>query len=241
MKTIIAFVFLLSLKYSAFAQTEFTLNDDLTYAVIKDTDGFVNIRKAPNSSSPIVGKIYKNNIFSCETNKTNWWKVLQIRYDDHHKSNWLEGYIYNDRVLLLSTWKKISRKNVYPDSCVLKNDSLIVSVRKTSFNPGKHKLLKKSHELLLIDGKGFWGTDGEIPKESIFKLKIIKNGKSIIIPNDSYNDLYEPHLETLSISYGPKNAIYLSMSNSDGAGGYTIIWVFKDNKYYTRYIDDSEE
>ncbi|BAU53944.1 SH3 domain-containing protein [Mucilaginibacter gotjawali] len=239
MRKIFLLILLSGLKYVAFAQTEFTLGDDLTYAVIKDTDGYVNIRKSPNTSSPIVGKIYKYNVFNCEVNKTNWWKVLQVQYDNHHKSSWLEGYIYNNRVTLLSTWKKINRKNIHPDNCVLKTDSLIVSVKKKSFNPAKHKLLKAKQELELIDGKGFWGTDGEIPKKSISKLMVVKNGKSIIIPAGAFNDLYEPNFETLSVCYGPENTIYVSMSNSDGAGAYGIVWIFKDYKYYTRYIDDS--
>lgn len=239
MKTIIAFIFLLSLRFSAYAQTEFILSDDLTYAVIKDSDGFVNIRKAPNTSSPIVGKIYKYNIFGCETNKTNWWKVLQVQNDNHHKSNWLEGYIHKSRVSLLSGWKKINKKNVHKDSCVFKNDSLKVAVKKATFNSRKHKLSYNKTELSLIDGKVFWGTDGEVPKEVITSLKIIKNGQLIFIPTNAFNDLYEPRLETLSICHGPKNTTYISMSDSDGAGAYTIIWIFKDDKYYTRYIDDS--
>lgn len=241
MRKLFLLISLLSLQYAAFAQTEFTLGDDLTYAVIKDTDGYVNIRKAPNTSSAIVGKIYKYNVFDCEINKTNWWKVLQVQYDNHHKSSWLEGYIYSNRVTLLSNWKKINKKNVYPGSCVLKTDSLIISVTKKSFNPGGHKLTKSGQELYFIDGKVFWGTDGPIPQKSISKLMLVKNGKSICIPTDAFNDLYEPNLETLSVCYGPENTLYISMNNSDGAGAYSIVWAFKDYKYYSRYIDDSEE
>ena len=112
-------------------------------------------------------------------------------------------------------------------------------VKKKVFNPNKHKVLKKSEDLLLIDNKGFWGTDGELPKESISGLTLTINNKPVHIPNNAFNDLFEPRLKTLSICYGPENTLYISMSNSDGAGAYTIIWIFKDNKYYSRYIDDS--
>jgi hypothetical protein len=239
MKAIFVFIILWGLCFGAKAQSSFFSGDDLNYAVIKDTDKYVNIREDPNSHSAILGRINKYNVFSCQTNKSNWWKVLCIEYDSNHKPFWLQGFIHKSRVSFLTKWMTIKKENVYNDSCVFKNDDLIAVVKKTSFISNKHKIIKKSQDLLLIDGKGFWGTDGEIPKSSISKLRLIIKGKSIIIPNNAFNDLYEPRFKTLSICFGPENTIYVSMSNSDGAGAYTIIWIFKDNKYFSRYIDDS--
>jgi hypothetical protein len=129
MKRVILILCLLGLKFSANAQQEFNFDDDLEYATINDPDGFANLRKAPNSNAEIVGKVYKYNIFSCESTKTNWWKVLCIQPDNHTKSYWLEGYIYKSRVLLLSDWKGINKRG-----------GLAVIVKKTPFNPQKHKL-----------------------------------------------------------------------------------------------------
>jgi hypothetical protein len=241
MKTLIPILGILSIGFSARAQSQFTVSDNLTYAVIKDPDGYVNVRKDANINAPIAGKINNYSIFSCEPNdKSNWWKVIQV--DEHDKSYWLEGYIYKDRVSLLPAhWKSVNKKSIHADSCVLKTDSATIIIRETAFNPKKHKLLFESKELIHIDGKLFWGTDGEIPKVRISVIKVSKNNLAISIPESAFNDLYEPHLQTLSATTGPGNTFYVMMSNSDGAGGYSVIWIFKDGKYLNRYIDDSED
>lgn len=228
---------------TALAQSQFTIGDNLTYAVIKDPDGFVNIHKTPSTQSKVIGKIYDNSVFSCEPNGTNWWKVLKINEND--RSDWLEGYIYKDRISLLPDhWYSINKKHIHVDSCVLKTDSTIIAIKRGTFNPQKHKLLYSNRGgggdyLEKIDGRHVWGTDGDLPRKSITSIKVTKNGIDIIIPRNEFSDLYEPNFETLSICKGPGNTFYIKMDNSDGAGGYTIIWVFKDNKYYGRYIDNS--
>lgn len=240
MKSIILVLFLFGIGFVANAQSQLTFNDDhLQYAIIKDSDGFVNIRKAPDKTAPIVGKIYKYSVFSCEPNKTNWWKILQV--DEHDKSYWLEGYIYKDRVSLLNGWKVLKKRNAYVDSGVFKNDSIKIVVKTSAFRPKDHKLLYKEKELIKIDGKLFWGTDGEIPKKKISSVRIINNDRIITLPKNAFGDLYQPNLDSISICSGPDKTFYISMLNSDGAGGYYIIWVLKDNNYLNRYIDDSEE
>jgi len=243
MKPILILLSLLFINIVTHAQQQFQFNDDdLVYAVIKDTDGYVNIRNAPSANSPIVGKIYNHSVFSCESNGTNWWKVLQV-----NGSNWIEGYIYKNKVSLLKNWKIISHKNVSTDSAIFKPDNLIIVVKKRSFHIKQHKLFyhkgnlneNTASYLERIDGKRFWGTDGEIPKTSILSINLLKKGLSIDIPKEAYKDLYEPNLRTLSICSGVENTFYVRMDNSDGAGAYTIIWIFKDGKYIGRYIDDS--
>ena len=149
--------------------------------------------------------------------------------DNSGKSNWIEGYIYKTKVSLLPDWKTINGKT----------EKIKVRVNTSSYLSRKHKFLKIDNDTYLIDDKRFWGTDGEIPKIGISSIQVSINIIPIILPVNAYNDLYEPHLETLSYTYGPGNTIYISMNNSDGAGGYSIIWIIKDNKYYARYIDDS--
>ena len=112
MRLFFSIVFVLILKSAANAQSDFQFNDDLKYAVIKDADGFVNVRKSPGNQSPIIGKIVKYSVFGCETSKSDWWKILYIKYDDNHKSSWLEGYVYKNRVLLLTKWIRIKEKNI---------------------------------------------------------------------------------------------------------------------------------
>lgn len=236
MKPILIFLSLLFLNCAAHAQQQFNFDDDLAYATVKDPEGFVNLRQAPSLNASIITKIYNYSVFSCESDNTNWWKVLSIQTDGKNKSYWVEGYVHKSRIIILSNWKKSGR-----------NDGLNVIIKQALFEPKKHQLFYSKEnpkenikkELIKIDGKFFWGTDGEIPRKAISYVDISIKSSRIDIPKNAFDDLYEPHLKNISICRGPDNTIYISMSNSDGAGAYTVIWVIKDNKYYGRYIDDS--
>jgi hypothetical protein len=227
MKFIITIICFISIGHNSLAQQQLAPGDGASYAVIKDTDRYVNIRDKPNNKASIIGKIYRYSVFICEPFSSSWWTIRSQA-----------GYINERHIELLTKWQTIKSRNVYNDSCRFKTDSLIVAIKKASFNPKNHKLSYKNQEgLSLIDGKRFWGADGNLPKVKITSLKITKNGESLIIPGKAFNDLYEPNLKTLSICTGFDNTSYILMVNSDGAGGYTVIWIIKDNKYYSRYID----
>ena len=230
MKKFITFISFLLFTCVAFAQDNAIPDPEKSnYAIIKDDDGFVNVRKEPNIAAPIVGKIYKYDLFLCESNNVNWWKVERILHNKKNQDYLLDGYVYKTKISVLPNWKSINKKSW----------EIKVRVNTSSYLSRKHKFFKIDNDTYLIDGKRFWGTDGEIPKTGISSVHISIDNIPVILPVNAYNDLYEPHLETLSFTHGPGNTIYISMNNSDGAGGYTIIWIIKDNKYYDRYIDDS--
>jgi len=229
MKPILLLILLFGFKEISLAQEEFSMCDDIAYAVINDVDGYTNVRKSPDVKAPIVGKIYRYHLFKCEANKTNWWKALYIDRDNSGKANWIEGYVYKNKVTIFPDWKAID----------LKSGKIKVRVNTALYISRKHKFQKIDEDTYLIDGKRFWGTDGEIPKTAIGSIQISSNNIPITLPVNAYNDLYEPSLRTLRFTAGPGNTIYIKMDNSDGAGAYTIIWIIRDNKYYGRYIDDS--
>lgn len=226
MKNLIALIFMLVISYSAHGQQAFQLSEKAVYAVVKDNDGFVNVRKSPGTNAPIVGKIYNYSIFSCDVDKTNWWKVLFIERNNSGSEAYIEGYVHKSRLVLLPKWKT-------------KITGLNVEITKTTFVAKQHKLSSKNNEVISIDGKRFWGTDGPMPKTVISAVKISNNGSIVDVPASAFNDLYEPRLKSLAMTTGPDNTFYVKLDNSDGAGAYSVIWIFKDNKYYARYIDDS--
>jgi|ERR1700744_3616797 len=236
MKPILIFLSLLSLNCAVHAQQQFNFDDDLVYAIIKDPEGYANLRQAPSVNAPIITKVYNYSVFSCESNKTNWWKVLSIQTDGRNKSYWIEGYVHKSRVLILSKWKAPSIK-----------DGFKIIIKQALFESKKHQLFYSQEnpkenikrELIKIDDKFFWGTDGEIPKEVISNVEVTTNDNNINIPKNAFDDLYEPNLKNINVCRGPDNTIYIRMDNSDGAGAYSVIWIIKDNKYYGRYVDDS--
>jgi hypothetical protein len=226
MKKIIASLLFIAFTYTAYSQQAFQMSDNSVYAVIKDNDGFVNVRKSPNKNAPVVGKIDNYLVFSCDVNKTDWWKASFIKRNDSGTPVYIEGFVHKSRVVLLPKWKT-------------KINNLVVEISKSLFVAKRHKLSRKNNEVVAIDGKSFWGTDGPIPKAVISAVKISNNGLAIEVPATAFNDLYEPRLSSLTMTTSSDNTLYIKLDNSDGAGAYSVIWMFKDNKYYGRYIDDS--
>ena len=93
----------------------------------------------------------------------------------------------------------------------------------------------------LIDNQYSYGIDGNVPNFKIENLTVKINGQQIEIPESVYSNLFEPHF---CKSYLPMKAyessngkyIYLYMDGSDGAGGYSVKWIFDKNKYISRIV-----
>ena len=125
-------------------------------------------------------------------------------------------------------------------SVTLRKDSLSIVIESKSFDKKKHKFGYDKHYkdfLQTVDGRPIYGTDGTMPTQAI--TLTIKNGISRIpLPRPAYNDLFQPNLETakafLSID---GRRLYVYMMNSDGAGSYEIVWIFKDGKYLRRVVE----
>ncbi len=226
MKTIVACVFFFVIYFAANGQS---------FAIINDKDGYVNIRESRSITSRIVGKIKNDSIFSYdESDKSDWVRVYP--QDAEVESGGTAGFVHKSRILPLSTFKTIKNTLFFRDSCITRNDSLVVIIKSSSFNPAKHKLFYVDKELRKIDGKAFWGTDGEVPTKTISSLKIVKKGVAIPIPQSAIDNLYEPRFKTLKVFAGSNDAIYIELDNSDGAGAYSIIWIVKGNKYFKKFI-----
>lgn len=214
-----------------------------SYAVIKDNDGYTNVRKDGNSKSPVIGKIYNDAIFYFDDErnagkKTDWVKIYQMRGN----GGFLEGYVHKSRVLPLSSLKSVLATKPGANSAIINNDSIVVKVTAANFVAKNHKLnhIKSSPYYEKIDGKKIWGTDGGLPKKAIAGLSILINGSALSVPKSAVDNLFEPNFHTLRAYFRTDNTFYIQMNNSDGAGGYTVIWIIKDGKYQARYLDNSE-
>ncbi|MFD0749616.1 hypothetical protein ACFQZS_05640 [Mucilaginibacter calamicampi] len=214
-----------------------------TYAIIKDGDGYTNVRKGGNTKSDIIGKISNDAIFSFDyeqlagAKKPEWVEIYQMS----EKGGSINGYIHKNRILPLSSLKHIAAKIQGNNSAVIQNDSITIKVTSAGFIAKNHKLTlyHKSPYYEKIDGKKIWGVDGGLPKKTISVLSVIINGSSLYIPKAALSNLFEPNFNTLTVYFGIDNKLYIQMNNSDGAGGYTVIWVIKDGKYQRRYVDNS--
>jgi hypothetical protein len=131
----------------------------------------------------------------------------------------------------------------YDDIPTLLDTDIAVRIEKAQFRPRKHKLgwVKEGDsrpELFYIDGKPFYGTDGEVPHRLIKSLALKVRGKKFAIPKHAYSDLYEPNLDMLTVYLSPdKSRAYIMMMNSDGAGAYGVTWCFREGRYIRRIVE----
>lgn len=213
----------------------FTINLSAQFAVIRDKDGSVNIRSQAQKGNNISDQLNNGFVVYSFSPENNW---ISIDYTKSNKDR--HGYLYKDRIKYLSEFTKIPLIKETQSQVVFQKDSLKIILESQSFNQKTAKLtfLKNDNSILTeINGKQFWGTDGNIPKRTYKAITINRNHEKIELPTVSFNDLFEPNLFNTKINYDIKNDIlYISSSNSDGAGGYEIVWIIEKGKYKERKI-----
>ncbi len=235
-------------------------------AIINDPDGFVNVRKGKGANTEIVDKLYENQIFSydSESIKDLWVKVLfeNTCFTDYTTGNIkkvgsapyapTEGYIYSNRFIPIENLphidKAINHRQVSINKVIIKNDSLLLTLTTKAFIVKEHKITKSGScsncdaGIAKIDGRQFYGTDENMPHNELSGISLKIHGQVVDIPPYSYNDLFEPNINSMNVYFDKKGNIYLYMSqNSDGAGSYSAVWLIKNRKLVSRYIDISND
>ena len=204
------------------------------FAVINDKDGYVNVRKEKSVHSKVLKKLNNNTL------------IFVFVYDKAHDGNWIhpdnEGYIYNDRVKWIHKFPQIAKGIAKGNTIVFEGKEIQVTLVTEKFDKSKHsfKYHKEYRDMIeKIDGKPFWGTDGEIPREEYKNIQIYINGKQVSIPKSAYDDLYEPtfYTEHNSVYYDKElDSYYIVATNSDGAGAYMVCWQIEKGVYKGRKI-----
>lgn len=180
------FILFLLLTTNAFAQGPFG-----DYAVVKDKDGYVNIRAKESVKSKIVGTLPNNTLvygfFDKEFNPTNWIEVDK-------------GYVHQSRLKKIFDFRAIEGK-VQGNSVVYDDKDVKVTITKQKFDKTKHKITKKKHKEYseyIIDGKSAQGLDGDLflPEDHYKSITVTINGKNVSIPKSAYDDLYQVAMYT---------------------------------------------
>ena len=204
------------------------------FAVINDKDGYVNVRKEKSVHSKVLKKLDNNTL------------IFVLEYDKAYYGNWIyadnEGYIYNDRVKWIEKLPKIAKGITKGNTIVFEGKEIQVVLSTEKFDKSKHsfKYHKEYRDIIeKIDGKLFWGTDGNMPKREYKSIEVKIRGKQVSIPQSAYNDLYESYLYTEfnSVHYDKDNDIlYIVALNSDGAGAYMVCWQIEKGVYKGRKV-----
>ena len=220
------FILFLLLTTNAFAQGP--MGD---YAVVKDKDGYVNIRAKENVKSKIVGTLPNNTLvygfFDKEYNPTNWIEVDK-------------GYVHQSRLKKIFDFRAIEGK-VQGNSVVYDDKDVKVTITKQKFDKTKHKITKKDqggYEQLIIDGKRPQGTDF-IPENHYKSIIVTMKGKNVSIPKSAYDDLYEIFYFSSSIYYDEEaEALYIYADNGEAGLAYEVCWQIVKGEYKTRIIGE---
>lgn len=194
-------------------------------AIIKDKDGFTNVRKEPNVSSEIIYKIMDSEIFSYEETKSEWITIYieKSKYQlQCEEDRTLVGFIHKSRLNPIQNLE-ISNGTDF---------SFKYKIQEFNF---ENKICDYNGEWLTkINGRRIYGTDGNIPETEVTGIDVSMNGTNINISNVLYEDIFECDNE-MTI-YKNKGDYIVYQWNSDGAGGYLIVWVFGNEKLKQRMI-----
>jgi len=203
------------------------------FGIINDLDGFVNVRSSSEKGNNIVDKLENGFIvFSFEPDG-NW---ANINYKKNGKE--LAGYVYKNKIKYISEFTKVPLKSNDNGIVKLENQNIKIEIAETKFIKEKHNLKfykNNLHQLDKIDNMQIFGTDGNIPSRQYKSIKIGLKNSTLELPNVALKNLYEPNLENSQANYDKvHDVLYITSSNSDGAGGYEIMWIIENGKYKNR-------
>lgn len=217
------------------------------FAIIKDKDGFVNVRENNNAKSKIVGKIYENQVFEdldAVQNEKNEWVYITygISKQKAGSANKTEdqayGYIHKSRIEYLSNLPKLKMKIISENNAEFKNDDLAIIIKTGKFIPKEHQIKKQDGYISKIDDQYPWGIDG-IKPENLIEIKSIQisnKKETYTIPTNNLTGIYSPSFRNTQITISSDKTIFIAMSNGDGAGAYNVVWTIKDNNVKEQFV-----
>ena len=222
-------ILFLLLTTNAFAQGPFG-----DYAVVKDKDGYVNIRAKESVKSKIVGTLPNNTL------------VYEFLDEEFNPSNWVHidsGYVHKSRLKMISEFPSIGKGKEQGNSITIAGKGISITITTQKFDKTKHKITEKKHkyyEELIIDGKRAQGADF-IPETHYKSIVVNINGKNVSIPKSAYDDLYQVwvHPYNNEVYYDKEDdVLYIFVRCGDGANAYKVCWQIVKGVYKTRIIGE---
>jgi len=143
-------------------------------------------------------------------------------------------------------YPKLENKIIDKNNLILSNDTIEVILSEVKFDPSKHKLIyedslkvPKKYGLIKIDGKEYYGTDGEMPKTEIGTIKVKYNNKQTVLNSEYIKNLCNIGLNRImtNVYIANNRRLILTFWASDGAGAYFTALFIKNGKVEHRIID----
>ncbi|WP_343704238.1 SH3 domain-containing protein [Chitinophaga sp.] len=219
-----------------FAPLCFSLQLHAQFALVEDKDGHVNVRDKPSLSAAITDRVPAGGIVFCMETEGEWYYV---DYGTGKQPG--SGYIHRSRLKMVQGFPEVPVHKTAGDSLVFQHDSLRLVLRKGPFRQESRRLQYSRNEgfefVTHIDGRDFWGTDGGVPREEYSAFRPSWKGRPVNMPDSAFNDVFEPNFYHTQLRYdGAGGRWFLEAFNSDGAGGYVVLWMFERNMYKGRQL-----
>lgn len=208
------------------------------FAYIKDTDGYVNVRDSSGRQGKVVDTLHNGHwVYALDTDGEQW-----VAIDYEKKGETHGGYVHISRLQFIKNYNRIAAIKTLRTSLLFKWETNYLSISKIPFDYKKHELKYAKNDslnptgnfLIGIDGHAIWGTDGNMPNFQYGKIELKMEEKTIELP---MKGLYDPNLDFTELNYdATSNTLYISATNSDGAGGYAVLWVVRNGTLIKQWV-----
>ncbi|MDR6339134.1 hypothetical protein HNQ91_002185 [Filimonas zeae] len=228
--------------FFSFLLLVFTLFKSFTlqaqYAVVRDKDGYVNVREDSAGDARIVDRISNQSLVCVWLNEVNDWSDVSYMKNGKEYS----GYIHASRLVAVDSIPgvKLLKKTKHTGTtAVFQHDSIKVTIAVKPFVAKEHKFTysDKAHtSIAKIDGKPYKGKDGEMPGTEFKSIEVQWGKMRSVFPASWIMNMCEIRASAATIYVDEKKQrIYLEMSSfSDGAGWYTVMWLWEKGEVKSR-------
>lgn len=201
------------------------------FALINDPDGWTNVRSAPNTYDKPLARLTNGTPVLVVDRQGNWYSVM---------ADSIDGFVYYNRLQYLSIFVPLPVAKKSTDHWAWGNDSILIEMKRGPFSAAGKTIgyQRGTHFVEKINGKPFWGCDGHLPSMGYRSVEIHLKGETIALPPAAIEDLFQPCFSCTAAYFDPAtNTCYLCANNSDGAGGYYVLWIIGPDGYQSRSVE----
>lgn len=219
-------MFLLSISQNILAQSNF--------GIIKDKDGYVNVREQGSTKSNIKGTIKNGEIVEITWADDGYDNWLSVGYDDK-ATFW--GYVHMSRVQTLDKLPKIPFRSAEKNRLVFSNNGIEIEITFKQFDYNKEKQYFSGEYDQFYKGKEVFGIKPtqDNPYVQVFEtIKVTTQGKITNVPASEFESFFQVWNQADTYScYYEKNSdrIFIESPIGDGGESTIVLFVFEKGKY----------
>lgn len=183
-------------------------------AVIQDRDGYTNVRAEASIQAQVIARVPNDKVFWFypeEYDQPQEWIMVYVPTDRYNQSMATQGYMHRSRIKPLCQFARPAASELY------------FHYDLQPFNAGAHTIKVEENWYQILDIPEIRGTDGGKPRVEVKSITARVQGQPVVIPSRLYRGTFEC---TNNFEVRRKGNIYfVYQNNSDGAGGYELVWV----------------